>query len=227
MARSLRSSQGFTAVEGLIVLVVVALVGFAGWYVWQASNNTDTQSVKNKSKSSGVVSTKHYSDEFVSFDYPSGWQAKRTDNTGLPGTKELQINGPLDRELPGYDPTLPQTGHLLVEIWKNGSTPTSECKTCKVYWEQQLDNQNIPEARLLFAPSYGEDKSTLVDGMQFVTDQNAVVGKVGYNAAVKMGNGYGFVIISMTSHNPNDINAMRTTTSYKSLLQILDSLKFN
>lgn len=37
----MRKSFGFTAVEGLLILVIVGILGFTGWYVWNSKQNTD------------------------------------------------------------------------------------------------------------------------------------------------------------------------------------------
>ena len=41
MKKLSRNSAGFSTVEGLLILVIAALIGFVGWYVWHGKNNTD------------------------------------------------------------------------------------------------------------------------------------------------------------------------------------------
>lgn len=41
-----RSQKGFSAVEAIIILIVVALLALGGWYVWK-KNNKDTDTNKN------------------------------------------------------------------------------------------------------------------------------------------------------------------------------------
>lgn len=36
-----KNSNGFGALEGLLVIVLVGIIGFAGWYVWNAKESTD------------------------------------------------------------------------------------------------------------------------------------------------------------------------------------------
>lgn len=44
----MKKYNGFTAIEGLLLLVIVGIIGFTGWYVWQqkqiADNTIDTAS---------------------------------------------------------------------------------------------------------------------------------------------------------------------------------------
>lgn len=39
----MKKQSGFSVVEGLVIVLVIAVVGFGGWYVW-SQNNDDTQS---------------------------------------------------------------------------------------------------------------------------------------------------------------------------------------
>jgi cytoskeletal protein RodZ len=36
-----KTQKGFTVIEGLLILVIVGLIGFVGWYVYQAKQATD------------------------------------------------------------------------------------------------------------------------------------------------------------------------------------------
>jgi type II secretory pathway pseudopilin PulG len=46
--------HGFSVIEGLLILVIVGLLGFVGWYVWNSQNITD-KLLDSSAKSSGVV----------------------------------------------------------------------------------------------------------------------------------------------------------------------------
>ncbi len=47
----MKRQAGFTALEGLLILVIVGIVGFTGWYVYQSRNKTN--SLYNSSASVG------------------------------------------------------------------------------------------------------------------------------------------------------------------------------
>gem|GEM_PF-5416893 len=38
-----KNQHGFGAIEGLLLLVIVSLIGFVGWYVWQSKNKRLTK----------------------------------------------------------------------------------------------------------------------------------------------------------------------------------------
>ena len=37
----MKNQKGFTLIEGLLILVIVGILGFTGWYVWRAKDNAD------------------------------------------------------------------------------------------------------------------------------------------------------------------------------------------
>lgn len=56
MGKIHKDQRGFSVVEGFLVLVIIGLVAFIGWYVWHSKNATDkTLSSANKSSSSAVA----------------------------------------------------------------------------------------------------------------------------------------------------------------------------
>jgi len=79
-----KDQKGFSAVEAVLLLVVVGLIGFVGWYVWHSKNQTDK--VLTTSQNSQIDSAKSnvdknkldktYTDakDKLSFNYPSDWK---------------------------------------------------------------------------------------------------------------------------------------------------------
>jgi len=83
-----KNEKGFSAVEGLLILVTVGVIGFVGWYVWQSKNegnkatNTDNAaSQTNKDKQAEEQAKDLYegwktytnNDYAISFRYPADW----------------------------------------------------------------------------------------------------------------------------------------------------------
>lgn len=75
---TLKNHKGFTITEGLLVVLILSLVGFGGYYIWhtQKDKNTTTQrAVRSSSKSSGgAVSLKTDSAAVEKFQLPGTWQ---------------------------------------------------------------------------------------------------------------------------------------------------------
>jgi hypothetical protein len=99
-----KNQKGFSAVEGLLILVIAGLIGFVGWYVWQAKNNADdnlssatetSNSTQNITNASPYYGWKIYTsqNEKFSFKYPKDW--KITSDTPIGNLKEeIGIQGP-------------------------------------------------------------------------------------------------------------------------------------
>ncbi len=63
MKKNIKNQQGFSSVEAILIVVIIAIIGFAGWYVYNANkkaNNTiDTASQSNNSAQTvSLTSTK-------------------------------------------------------------------------------------------------------------------------------------------------------------------------
>jgi hypothetical protein len=84
--RSSVNDQGFSAVETILVLVVITILGFTGWFVWhtgQTANKTlrvsDTvnSTPRNKSAAASKILTGKVDTE-LAFSYPSNWNVVQT-----------------------------------------------------------------------------------------------------------------------------------------------------
>jgi hypothetical protein len=90
MFKKLHDQQGFAVIEALLILLVVAIIGGTGFYVWHANKNSSdtfsaaakvadsspeakTKAVKVNDETSGWVS---YTGSAISFKYPKAWTEK-------------------------------------------------------------------------------------------------------------------------------------------------------
>ena len=79
----MKKQFGFTALEGLLVLVIVGIVGFAGWYVYNANNKTQDSYANADNANTSTVSAKKdpakdwqtvtANDKSFSFKMPKEW----------------------------------------------------------------------------------------------------------------------------------------------------------
>lgn len=72
------NQRGFGAVEIIILVVVLAIIGFGGWYVWQAQNNSSQSTGGTNSQPEAPKNKEAFSDGRLpfTFEYPNGWVIK-------------------------------------------------------------------------------------------------------------------------------------------------------
>ena len=106
-----KNQKGFSVVEMLIVLVVVGLIGVAGWFVFERQNNkteTATQQTQQNSAKDTPKTTEQeeqsqlvipdgwvkYGNGILGFYYPNEWEARDTDFSeyGKPADIDLSID---------------------------------------------------------------------------------------------------------------------------------------
>lgn len=83
MKKLAKNAAGFGVVEGLLILVVIGIIGFAGYYVFQARKEVDksldnaasSQDAQNElSKAKEIEKQRFKNDELgLSFSYPKAW----------------------------------------------------------------------------------------------------------------------------------------------------------
>lgn len=66
----LKNQKGFSAVEALLIAIIIGAVGFVGWYVWRARQVADDTPVATVQQSdSGNASTEEYVDKKFGFAF--------------------------------------------------------------------------------------------------------------------------------------------------------------
>jgi hypothetical protein len=61
------NEKGFSAVEAIIILVIIAALGFGGWYVWHSKQD------KSKDASTSTAKTSDSDQAKKDFELPAGW----------------------------------------------------------------------------------------------------------------------------------------------------------
>lgn len=235
MKKIFKNSRGFGAVGIIMALVVIGLIGFAGWYVYQ-NNKTDVADSNNPTAESNDQKTEstlqEYDDDLASLKYPVGWTVKRDDNESLPGTKELIITSP-KADFPLED-SQGEGLKLRLSIFLNSKDSDLGCADCAVLGEiVSLDNPNIDNAKLIFTESSGvtANNDNKADTISVVTG-DVKVGDKNYGGLVVKGKN----LIVWTDYLLNDgilsgspnfisIEAIKATQTYKDLITILNSLE--
>ena len=104
------NSKGFSAVELVLVLVIVGFIGFMGWYVWNQnkssapSKSTKSVTVSNKTSAktnevsppSSFVSSANFktvTENGITVSYPDNWDSRAENHKGL------SINGVIEGDI--------------------------------------------------------------------------------------------------------------------------------
>ena len=72
----MKMKQGFSAIEGLLIVIILCAVGFGGWYVWdQQQEETPVESQENTQQAeTDTFGWNIYENRRFSFSYPSDWE---------------------------------------------------------------------------------------------------------------------------------------------------------
>jgi hypothetical protein len=82
-----KDQKGFTVVEGLLIVLTLAVIGFGGYYVWHTQHKPKTTTpttaasttTPTKTSSNPTAGWRTYSDGTISFQYPQTVTVAKTD----------------------------------------------------------------------------------------------------------------------------------------------------
>lgn len=214
--------------EIVYLLAATTVLIWGGLSIWQ---DQDSKAVENNAQQEVVMKT--YSDDFVTFTYPSNWEVKRDDNESLPGTKMLELRSPL-RQHPLENLGDTESRFVLNIFADGGDYETGECEDCEVIGEVvSLNNPYIPNMKLIFTEASGvlSENDGAADIVAVTNEDSVSVGQQGYGK-VRINNAK--LSIYSSFHSPEggtysqdnftSIEAFKATESYKELVEILKSL---
>lgn len=99
-----KNESGFSAVEGIIIVVVVGLLGVGGWYVWSKQNADKTANTANNSSNTNENNQDEEEDETAdwrlvtsgkgaySIRIPDGWTITRDITTDLMASTDSEAS---------------------------------------------------------------------------------------------------------------------------------------
>lgn len=163
MRKLLKNSAGFGVIGAFLVLVVIGLVGFAGWYVVQAKNKankplvTQTSTIAEQASNNTelekqpedeTANWKSYTRYGITFKYPSDWNLKANDSGQSQST---------DLTSPDYETT--------EEVSKGEVVSVGETN----YPQSGLTAENFKSRHLDPNPNpYSEYKTLIINGQKVV-----------------------------------------------------------
>ena len=245
------NQRGFSAVEVVLVFVIVALIGVAGWLVYKnhhkitttastttsttkpATTSTTTNNTTSTQASNPYSGWQTYTNSQVSFKYPSDWKAS---------------NGPGDSQSTVADATSPAFISNAVTTADNPGAPITlylqlstdslniDCADapCQVTAVAPLNNLQLPGDVLAVA------NQTSGSGTEFteyvVASGNTKVGDTTINA-VKTGSS-SIYVFGQAYYTPSggglteaarlsDVTAFQADSHFKDLVNLINSIKFD
>lgn len=151
------NQKGFGAVEGILILVIVILLGYVGWYVWDANKSADDTLKQSTARQS--VNTENKSDTSddnwksalpFTVKFPDNWTVKSDGNKSVNYT--VNIDAPDTKmEESNFGPVV-QSG-AQISIYKSRATTYKNIAEFK-------DGKGVPS-------QYGANKKDIyVDGRE-------------------------------------------------------------
>jgi hypothetical protein len=98
--RKFSYQQGFGAVEAIVFVIVLSLVGFGGWYIWQAQSQPHDAGALPPQANQQQKSTLTFDDKLIpfTFEYPKDWTVKIPDSIKegrpLPNQYSIELRAP-------------------------------------------------------------------------------------------------------------------------------------
>ena len=151
-----KNQKGFSAVEGLIILVIVLLIGAAGWFVWQRNQDDNIESAATKTSQ---ATTKNSSDEklieyknasvHLSFKYPYDWSL----NEDLSNPRQMGNEGTITLKSPDgltlhINPDYGGKGGGCLENPADKPHNTENCSTLEVLSKEKIATKAKTEGEI-------------------------------------------------------------------------------
>jgi len=118
MKKSLTNSAGFGTVEALLIVLLVGIIGIAGWKVYDSNKSPTQQAETPKTSSAAKITTTYINKELgFKFVYPKKWgEPQLSTNTSITGTSySISIY-----------PTATNTTNKVVDFWLNSEDYTDQ-----------------------------------------------------------------------------------------------------
>jgi hypothetical protein len=202
------NEQGFHIWLIALIVVVLAGLGFTGWYVWDKNQDNSieqTNSTPTPVPTASVTPTPSvnwltYSDEYISFQYPDNWLVTRQyDFDDEYGALSINLDAPIDstvQKADNYpsDDSSSRTLHLRASIlicdvdWFSGG---GGCAGCGQVLAVENIRVNGVDSYLLLGDAYSSGSGPK-PAYAFIVDYAAKVGDESFGA--NMGHPHGIAI---------------------------------
>lgn len=232
--KKINNQSGFGAIEVLLTLLVVIALVFVGWYIYHTDHKSSTNPPASTitKTTSPTAGWQTYSDDLVSLKYPSTWTVARNDNTSLPGTKELVLNGPND-SIVGQSTGINNTdkASLVLYIFQNSSGAQNN-SVHQVYDVLGLNMSQLSNSKLIVTNSNGPSSDSSMPAQEMdLTTSGVNTGSQTLSTVVTVGTQTYDVWVSVADNDAtggtiSNLSEFVSSLSVKDVILILNSLSF-
>jgi len=229
------NQKGFSALELILIVAVVVLIGVVGWLIYNDQSKTKATNQQNTTNQNSTKTTtdndpyegwKTYSDSSVALRYPVGWTVK--DLSQGSGQLWTQIIAPRDDAIGLSDNPNATNKHIVVDIRPVSQSTSTTCREdCKVYSATSLSITKSSNAELVISDW---DSQGYAQALEVVDDNSVGVGATTYKLGATIG-GKTLRINGNVSYNTNssfgwiaDVPSFKKTQSFQALVKILNSV---
>lgn len=150
MGRKGDRQRGFSIVEAVIVVAVIAVLGVGGWFVYQhnrvkvgdaATNNTTSNQQPTTTQPTSTPTTYTSTAGGFSFTYPAGWKVTEGQVGSGAGVEDaIYINAPAEAATTPTAGRITNTNRLLMTLWVSPNPDNSPHGTASDQTIQKLAN---------------------------------------------------------------------------------------
>jgi hypothetical protein len=236
MGKLHKNNDGFSAVEAVLVLVIVGLIAFIGYYVYHTKQNVNKTLTTTSSASTPARATNKKADPYagwqsytmgyekISFQYPAAW--KMSDESTLEGRHDMvTLSGAnnftfsiVDGVGNGGDslPLLSSNPSPLTYLNKPAYLVFINAKTPNPDGPSSVDRDHVSGAMLLLNPN---------DQTSSPADKN-VHGGDQYNGVNGPEGSYMSISMSYNGQNNLTLSAAKADSQYKDSALVIESMHY-
>jgi Tfp pilus assembly protein PilV len=234
-----KNESGFSVVELLLILVVLALIGVAAYFVAKHVNTTNRSNTTTSSTANIYAGWKSYSDNAISIMYPNTW-AEGNSPSGVTGSIEVSPKQPTAQTF--YNtPEATNGGKVFYELnfyenSSNGAAIATDCMTttCDILAIYPLNVKDDSSAKLIIFNVTNQNQ--IFTNSEVVNDSTVKVGSTSFKEGLTI-NGKNLIIegapiyvegnsvaSDLAAASVNNLAQFEQSSDFQNSIKILNSL---
>jgi hypothetical protein len=238
-----KNQKGFTAVEGLLIILILVVIGGVGYMVYHNNHKTktvaaSTTAAKTKTSSTKTATNpysgwKTYTGSQVSFQYPSSWTVSTNANpaVGVSVTSPIFTSSSAGvSNSSGYGSTV----SMLAQIGTTNGSDYCSGSSCQVTAVVPLSNSQL-KGDVLAVVNQTVNGTSSSDTTFVVANGNT---KVGDTDVTQAGASDGLYVNGQTEYNSpsmestvtapvSNVTELKTNSYFTNLVSLINGMKFN